>query len=352
MLNKRELIKQVLNPLLTWSKLDQPSPGFSVILGVPWDLRHLLAVNLRFVSQQKRDDLVGVHVVFDRIEQPGGDAFVEGIRRRFPELPLDMQFLAPISGRITQKVNQSKFYSAMNWTRGLAACRSRYAILHDFDLYPIDPLYFATMYETLKANQWRFGGYETARFDGLTPDDLIFGSWNLALDAQWVRSQYRPTDCYHKVAMVNGRLVDLDPFSYIQTLSPERGVVPSLGPDAFAHVKNLCSTFLRFNGGQKVDLAWRLHYLWYLESLSEHPERLEEATRAMQEARSSLLTVAGQSVDFQGTHVTCSNVLEKDLLMLEQNLYGGMRPEVSAYIDEFRAFLTRMDETASQAATS
>ncbi|WP_152051731.1 hypothetical protein [Tautonia marina] len=352
MLNKRELIKQILNPLMTWSRLDDPRPGFSILLGVPWALRHLLAVNLRFVSRQNLDDLVGVHLVFDRIKQPGGDAFVESIRQRFPELPLDFQFHPPIAGRITEKVNQSKFYAAMNWTRALAACQSRYAILHDFDLYPIDPRYFARMYETLKDNQWLFAGYETARFDGLTPEDLIFGSWNLALDAQWVRSRYRPIDGYHKVAMVNGRRVDLDPFSYLQTLSPKRGLVPSLGPDAFAHVKNLCSTFLRFNGGQKVDLAWRLHYLWYLESLSEHPERLEEATRAMQEARSSRLTVAGQTVDFQGTHVTCSNVLEKDLLMLEQNLYGGMRPEVSTYIDEFRVFLTRMDEAASQAAAS
>src|SRR5215207_453290 len=134
---KRDAIKALLRPWLRWRPLDQPRDGFSIVLGVPWALRHLLPLNLQFVGRTDLGPLHRMHVVFDRVRQEGSEAFTASVAERFPRLPLSFGFHPPLIGHLVELVNQSKFYASMNWTLGLAQCETRYAVLHDFDLYPL-----------------------------------------------------------------------------------------------------------------------------------------------------------------------------------------------------------------------
>ncbi len=337
---QRESLKALLRPLVRWEPIEEVRSGFSIVLGTPWALRHLLEVNLEFVARTDLEGLDRLFVVFDRIPQPGGAAFCRATRERFPSLPLDLSFHPPAAGRLVGWINQSKFYASLNWVTGIARCRTRYAVLHDFDLYPLTPEYFQAIVRALADQEWRFSGAEYTYFDGLTDRDGLIGTWTLGLDAAWLRKVHAPIACFHGVEQVAGRRVDLDAFSGIQSRTPARGLAPGVTERSYAHVKNLCSTYLRFMKGEAPRVAWRLHYLWYLEWLTGCEDRLRSASRAMREASSPWLTVEGRRHDFSNVHVTCANVLQRELELMERFLHGSVREDVGEFVAAFRDFLS------------
>jgi hypothetical protein len=339
---KRDLLKKGLGCLLHWRPLREVRAGFSIVLGVPWILRHLLAVNLRFVERTNVDQLHRIHIVFDRVEQAESDVFLEQMRQQFPSLPLSFRFHPSVSGRLVEFINQSKFYASMNWTLGLAECETRYAILHDFDLYPLVPEYFSAIAAEMESSNLRFSGVEWTHFDGLESAHRLIGTWALALDVPWLRLTYQPIDCFHHVGVIAGRRFDLDAFSFIQSQTSARGLSEVISAENMTHVKNLVSTHLRFCKGEVFDVVWRLHQLWYLESLSSNnPSTLVVLADQMEKASSSKLLVQDRVADFAKTHVTCANVLRKELTRMEIFLFGVVRPEVLQYIDAFEEFLWR-----------
>ncbi len=229
----------------------------------------------------------------------------------------------------------------MNWTLGLAQCETRFAILHDFDLYPLVPNYFTSMVDALQQRALRFTGVEWTHFDGLQSSHSLIGTWALAVDTAWLRATYSPIECFHAVELINGERFDLDAFTFIQSQTPQRDLVHTITEQHMAHVRNLVSTYLRFNKGELFDVVWRLHHMWYLESLCGRKERLSVLTDLMNRAKSSELRVDDMTIDYANTHVTCANVLHKELVRMETFLHGCVRPEVLEYVHSFECFLWR-----------
>jgi hypothetical protein len=328
----RKFLKHLVSPLIHWEATNDVQPGYSIVLGTPWNLRELLAVNLKFVESQDLHGLVRVYVVFDRRETSGAGNFIESTKNQFANLPIDFSFHPTLLGRLLEKINQSKFYASTNWCLGLSKCRTKYAIMHDFDLYPLQKNFFRSIFETMKEKKLRFSGAEFTHYDGLSNEDRLIGTWELGVDAEWLRSKFRPIRCYHSVAKVNNRYVDLDAFSEIQSQTPERELAPQLCEQSFAHVRNLCSTYLRFVSGDPVNIAWRLHLLLYLWSLTRGEEFLNRYTSQMKVAATSSLMIEDQTVDFSKEHFTCANVLRTQVSMMEKSLYGEVRPTVERFM--------------------
>lgn len=338
---KRSILKLLLNPLLGWQPLTSYASGFSIILGVPWALKHLLPVNLHFLEKTDLNQLNRIHIVFDRVEQQDSEEFLKKIRVNYPKLPLTFRFHPTIAGRIVERINQSKFYASMNWTIGLGQCETRYAILHDFDLYPLAPNYFSSMFEAMLDRNLRFTGLEFTHFDNLEDSHKLIGTWALGIDVAWLRGHFRPIDCFHTVADINGQRFDLDAFTYIESNTQERDLVGTVTEKDMAHVRNLCSTYLRFSKGESFDVVWRLHLMWYLESLCGTPDRLPQLIQIMDRSTSSNLKVDNWTADFSNTHVTCANVLRKEIIPMEKFLFGNARPIVTEYIEAFERYLLK-----------
>jgi hypothetical protein len=340
-------IRGALRPLLRWTPLDDPEPGFSIVVSAPWALRHLLPVNLHFIERTDRRELRRVHVVFDRLPRPGGEAFVERMEAAFPALPLAFRFYPRAAGRVAERVDTSAVYHALCTVLGLGDCRTRYAVLHDFDLYPLVPNYFTEIVRALKERDLRFSGVQLTRFDGLTERDRILGTWALGIDAGWLRSTCRPVDCFHRHARLGGRLIALEPYAWLQSRTPQRDRVGTLGEASFSHVYNLASSYLQLAHGRRILVSWRLHFLWYLEYLAGRPERLVEAMASMEGATGPELAVDGLRADFSKVHVTCANVLRKSVEPMEAALFGSMRDRVRQYLDAADVFLNRFGSHAA-----
>ena len=344
----RELAKAAIGVLIDWPRAAELKPGYSVILGVPWHLRHLLEVNLRFLAKLDRRHLRAIHVVLDRASESERDRLERTARACHPQLPLVFQCYEGMAGRIVERLDISTFYNSMNCATALAAIDSTHAILHDFDLYPLRPDYFERMYQQMVRGRLHYCGVEVTCFDGLTSDDQVLGTWGLGMDVEWLRRTHRPIEIFHTMRTVGDRVISLDPFSESQ-LRPgvRRELVTSCSTDDFCHVKNLCSSYLRFSTGRWVSIAWRLHYLWYLESLIGQ-RRLEDVIARMEAADGSLLEIDGRSVDFKATHPTCANVLRMELARMDEFLFGEVRPEVVRYVDAFWTFLDGMAAKAEE----
>lgn len=348
----REIVKSILSPMLSWCHLKSPVEGFSIILGVPWDLRHLLSVNLQFVAKTDLTRLNKVFVVFDRRSRSEMVTIEEKIRREFPSLPLEFLCYPDVSGWIIEKVHVSTFYNSMNTTLAIGRCNTKYVVLHDFDLYPLRVDHFTSIIDAMQRNQWRFAGHELTHFDGLKDEDRQIGTWTLGIDVEWLRSQHRPIDCFHCVTSHAGRTFNLDPFARIQFQTRARGLTEGFDEASFCHVKNLCSTYLRLLKRAPLKVAWRLHYLWYLEHLSGNSDRLGDVIQAMQCSKDGILLVDQYSADFRNTHASCGNVLRRELQMMEQFLYGETFGNVQAYLDEFDRFICRFGEVSAISDTS
>jgi hypothetical protein len=333
----------MVGALSPWPRMGEPEPGYSIILGVPWALRHLLGVNLRFIDRTDKAGLARVFVVFDKAERPGAEGVIEAARREFPGLPLEFCFYPRRAGRLVERIDVSTFFNSMNNVTALARCRTRWAVLHDFDLYPLVPNYFRNVVEKMERESLRFCGLELTNFDGLTDEDLILGTWCLGMDAQWLRNEHKPHEIFHRIGMVNGKRVNLDPYSWLQSREPRRALVGTVDATDAAHVRNLCSTHLRFTTGRPAKVVWRLHYLWYLEWLGggEGSGRMAEATRRMRGATGPTLEIDGYRADFADTDPTCANVLRDELTRMEVFLHGSVRPEVGEFVEAFAEFLRR-----------
>lgn len=328
------LAREAIGRLTPWKPLERCEDGYSIILGVPWILRHILDVNLRAISRCDLSRLREIHVVFDRGEKPGMAEFATKVRAEWPDLPLEVSWYAQPVGRLCEAVNVSTFYNGLNILTALSKCRTRAAVLHDFDLYPLRADYFDALAGMVLDRGMRFAGIERTRFDGLRVEDDIYGTWGLAMDAQWLRNECRPTDILHRQSRLDdGRLIRLDPFSWLQLTEPKRSAVDGLTPEDVCHVKNLCSSYLRLHDGKPVKVAWRLHYLAYLEDVSSSStERMEELTESMRQARGSTLTINSREIDFSDVHPTCANVLKRELFKLDEFLIGEIRDVVRDYV--------------------
>lgn len=335
----REIAKHAIGSMLGWPRGGTLVPGYSVILGVPWHLRHLLEVNLRFLAKLDRRCLRQIHVVLDRVAPDELKRMERSVRTNHPGLPVAFQCYSGLSGRLVERLDISTFYNSMNCATALSAIDSSHAILHDFDLYPLRADHFERMYEQMVRHRLHYCGVELTSFDGLTADDFVLGTWGLGMDVGWLRETHRPIEIFHSVRRVGDRLISLDPFSESQ-LRPHvrRELVQDVVPDDFCHVKNLCSSFLRFSTGRPVNIAWRLHYLWYLESLIGRRD-LRSVVDRMDRSDGTSIEVDGRVVEFAGTHPTCANVLRTELSRMDRFLHGEVRLEVVRYVESFRDFL-------------
>jgi hypothetical protein len=182
---------------------------------------------------------------------------------------------------------------------------------------------------------------ERTYHEGLTREDNVLGTWCLGVDVEWLRRSHRPVDIFHRVATIRGEWITLDPFSAVQLTTPRRSLVGTIDESACCHVRNLCATYLRHRSGERVRLAWKLHYLWYLEAVDGR-DRLDQITEAMDSASDGVLRLrGGGEEDFRGVDPTCANVLEAELTKMDRFLYGTCRPHVTRYVAAFREFLAR-----------
>lgn len=332
---KRLPLHLAIRSLVGWQPLLNPSPGYTLVVGCMHELAPLALANLSLLAAMDQRDLREVVLVFDCVpaELPGE------VRRAVSrwEGPAELRVLcySPRQSRVARRIYWGWVYAWLSWSIGIGAARTRHVLLHDLDALPLDRQLFQTLYRRALASGAQFQGIQAYRGNGVDPSWGLATTFELVLDAQYVRAEFEPLDGFNHVALVEGSYVDFDTLLHMQFRSPRRAV-EGIDPSQWVHPSQLICQFTDFTRGRRSlrEEDHNLLLLPYFELLGGQPEALRRVA--------GQLRAGGQSVELWGRSLAVGQLsaphwawLEKQVRRVEQHLYGATRPEVADYLSSF-----------------
>src|SRR5262249_34541132 len=158
------------------------------------ELLSMLGVNLRMLAAQRRENMREVLIVFDRRRSAAHATLEDRVRAEHPGLPARFLYYTGRQERIARLIRWGWVYSWMSWCKGLAECSTRYAILHDFDAILIRPDVLEERYAQISRRAHEFVGVRQYEGNGVEAADNLVTTFELILDAAFVRRAFRPID--------------------------------------------------------------------------------------------------------------------------------------------------------------
>jgi len=350
---QRVVLRGIIRPLVRWQPLENPLPGYTVIIGAQAGLSQLVDVNLRFLAQQVHDDLQQVIIVFDRPADRIDPPVEARLRARYPKLPLRFIYYSPRQARILDRINWGWCYSWLSWSLGIAATQTRYALLHDLDAMLIAPDLLQRQYQAITQRGDQYVGVKYYKGNGVLPDDQLVTTFELIFDAQFVRQHFRPIDLFNHVCRHRGRRVEFDTFLYAQS---QRGTtsITQVQSEEMVHPSQLiCQvTELRREGEYTAPVVNNLPMLPYFFFLAGDEQALSHHQAVFDAASDTRVAFLGHTMN--ASRLTADHVdwLELQVERLERAIVGDVRPQVRDYFQSLRAFAQRNNTDTPIAATS
>src|SRR5262249_8422147 len=147
---QRFALRGVLRQMVTWTPLQEPAEGYSILIGCNSPLSRMLEANLKMLANQKLSSLDRIFVVFDTPAEQIGLGLEQQMRERFPHLPLSFIYYSRIQARVLATIGWGWAYSWLSWCKGIAATRTRYAFLQDFDAFLLRPDIIEERYHAIR----------------------------------------------------------------------------------------------------------------------------------------------------------------------------------------------------------
>lgn len=328
-----------LKNLVRWQPLERPEEGLTVVIGCMRDLWPVSLAGGRLIRASTREHLRELILVFDCTEDRIPGPVREWAAEAGRDLPIRIIGYTEQQARVAERIRWGWVYAWMSWTTGIAAARTRHVLLHDLDAMPLDPTLMDTLYERAVASGKRFHGLSIYRGQGVTTEMHVARTFELIMDAAYVRETFRPFDGFNKVRLVDGRYVDFDTFLWMQYRARSSDAQP-VDERVFVHPSQLICQHTDFVAGRD-GLTRKDHGLLVLEyfnhlggdegRLPTLAEKLADASTAAVPYRDRSLPVGHISPAFWAWS-------EKQIRRIEQTLFGSTRPEVEAFL---RGFVTR-----------
>lgn len=328
----RAAMRAVLAPLVRWTRRPVEAEGYSVVIGCNARLGPMVDANLRMLERQDGAGLHEVLVVFDRSREEMGEDPGERLRRKHPKLPIRTLFYSPLQSRVARAMDWGWIYAWMSWCIGVEACRTRWLVLHDFDALLLDPGVLRARHERARAGDAEFIGVRHYAGGGITPADRLVVTFELMLDAAFVRENFRPIDVFNRVRRHEGRRVEFDTFLDLQSRGGRRAVLP-IDEELMVHPSQMICQYVEHANGRAVPRdRHNLFMIPYYFDVGGAAEEMAAVTRGLREdgRRATLL---GRTVDAGLLTPEHAAWYAKQAGRLEGCLFGGVRPHVEAYFD-------------------
>ena len=237
---------------------------------------------------------------------------------------------------ITRRINWGWVYSWLSWSLAIGSAKTRAVILHDLDAMPVRPGFFELLYENWLAEGAEFCGIAQYQGNGIAAEMNLVTTYELVVDAIYLRQRFRPFDLFNKLSIVDGRVADFDTVLHVQHQSPRRAhrrvdetylVHPSR---VICDYTDFVSGTQSFKGGPHNFLM--LPYFLYLGGDSSMLSPISP-----QLARPDAKTIRVFDKDLHIDAISPGDWAwnEKQIRRIEQVLVGRCRPEVSEYLAGF-----------------
>lgn len=341
---QRFFLRAIIRHLARWRPMTDPQDGYTVIIGVASPLERIVHTNLKMLTRQRLGDLKEVILVCDRPKDQLATPLERELREAFPDLPLRFLYWTAFQRRLVDRLKFPWIDSWLSWSKGIAACRTRYALLHDLDAMLLRDDILEKRFEAITSGGDSYVGVKWYEGNGITQDDRLVVTFELMFDAQLVRGRFRPIDLFNHVRKLGGRRVEMDTFLHAQTLAGTTRCERVDGAN-MVHPSQLFCQFndLRRRPGYEPPEMNNLPLIPYFLYLAGDADVLERHRRAFDQTDNSRVRFFDMTMDAR--HLSRAHVtwLRQQADRLESAIAGSMRPEVHAYLESIERFVERRD---------
>jgi hypothetical protein len=197
----------------------------------------------------------------------------------------------------------------------------------------LDSKIFDHLHAHAEKEKLHFLGVNYYEGNGVTRAMGLPVTFELSLDAAWLRAKFRPFDLFNKLRIVDGRVIDFDTILWVEWQSSARAVLP-ISETQILHPSQMICNYTDLRRG-RVIVRERTHNLlmlpWFLH-LGGNSELLRRAGQQLAAFGTESISMFGQQARI--THISPAHFAwtEKQIRRGEQAFFGGTRPEVSQYL--------------------
>jgi len=309
-------------------------------------MRTLAEVVLANLSALERCELAAAReiiLVFDCELQSVPEEVKKAATRLARRVPTRILGYSPWQLHVARKIDWGWVYAWLSWCIGIGAAGTRRVQLHDLDALALDSKFFDRLHAHAEQEKLQFLGVHYYEGSGVTRAMRLPMTFELSLDAAWLRATFHPVDVFNKLRIVDGRVIDFDTMLWLEWQTPARSVLP-ISETQILHPSQMICNY--------IDLRRRGHVI-----LGKQPHNLLMLPWFLHlGGNSELLRVVGQQLAVPGTesvsmldqqarigHLSPAHFawIEKQIRRGEQAFFGGTRPEVAQYL---RGIVSRAGE--------
>ena len=329
----RQLMRSTIASAVGWRAMENPLPGYTIIIGLKAELGVMIEANLGLLSEQDLEGVDSIVLVFDRVRSADDDAANEGLRARFPKLRLRFVYYSPWQARLGRFFDWGWVYCWMSWAIGIAETKTRWALLHDFDALLLRRETLRERFEAIRKTQLEFLGVAYYEGNGVTAGDRLVRTFELIFDAQFIKHTFRPIDLFNRVARIGDRRVEFDTFIDVQTRGARRDIIP-IGEEWLVHPSQMICQYVDHLHGRPIPAATNnLLMIPYFYHLGGDARPLHEITAHLANENAQSVQLFGRELDVGAIDPIHMQWIIKQAFRVERKLHARIRPEVRAYFD-------------------
>lgn len=258
-----------------WKNPLQTIPGYTVLLPVPGDLPVFLKIAINICKKQIPENALEHLVIPDRQTKLFKRTF-DGLAKDWTQGKLKLVPLTGLDKLVISLTNNPAHIHWLQLIRGINETRTRFAILHDADLFLKEENFFKGQFERIRFESLNCLGISEVTDPWFDENGFknIVSTWELFFSTEWVR-QFAPWELHRRFTSLNGKKHVFDTMLWAQCkLDPSKIGVEPLGSKAF-HFNYVISTYRWFQKahGPFEDEYFRLLFIRLLhEALGDNDE--------------------------------------------------------------------------------
>jgi len=338
---RRSPMLLLLRTLLSWEPLAKPATGYTVVIACMLTLPEVVLANLSALERCEFAEAREIILVFDCELRSVPEDVKNAVARVAKRVPTRILGYSPRQLRAARKIDWGWVYAWLSWCIGISAASTRRVQLHDLDALVLDSKLFDHVHAHAEREKLHFLGIRYYEGNGVTGAMKLPMTFELSLDAVWLRATFHPFDLFNKLRIVDGRVIDFDTMLWVEWQSPARNVLPTSETQILHPSQMICNyTDLRCGRAISRERHNLLMLPWFLH-LGGNSGPLGVAAEQLKVPGTETVSVLGQKAQIADILPAHFAWTEKQIRRGEQAFFGGTRPEVDRYL---RGIISRAGE--------
>jgi hypothetical protein len=280
--------------------------GYTFVIGVPWQLWDLVDIPLLSLQRAEHahcvETILAVDTTHSRMVEKYGAESISSKIERFADIKPRVLFYNEWQHLVARAVNWNWVDCWLTWAIALAAAKSRYAMLHDFDAVVVDRHFCEDQLELASTHNYSFVGVQTDPRYPAEDGSPILMTIELMLDVQELRSRFHPIHLFNSARRENGVMMSLDILRDVQfRIGPGGRKLHSIREEQLVHPSQVISQW-KLLKSKKEPLVPEgycpLFIIPYFRHVAGDSSSMFRITEALEQGR-SVVEIEGSQVEVQ-----------------------------------------------------